>query len=198
MIESSERYTDEFGSTVIPERIWAKLRVSPSGCWEWTGATTRGYGCTRMGGRDYYTHRLVWILLVGPIPEGYEIDHLCRNTRCANPSHLEPVTPAENRRREMAVRPRQLFCKNGHPRVPENLTGARNCKTCLREQQGAKRKPAAEVTECARGHAFTPANTYYRPNGTRTCRACRSARARRSRAKARDHRPTETTEETNA
>lgn len=69
-------------------------------CWNWTGGTTKGYGSfTDTNRRKVYAHRFSWELHRDPIPEGLVIDHLCRNTLCVNPDHLEPVTQQENVRR---------------------------------------------------------------------------------------------------
>lgn len=69
-------------------------------CWVWTGTRNDvGYGQLTVDGRMQYVHRLSYEALVGPIPDGMQIDHLCRNTLCLRPEHLEPVTPAENVRR---------------------------------------------------------------------------------------------------
>lgn len=69
-------------------------------CWEWQRARSPlGYGRLRFQGRYWFVHRLMWVLLVGPIPDGLELDHLCFNPCCCNPDHLEPVTHAENLRR---------------------------------------------------------------------------------------------------
>jgi hypothetical protein len=69
-------------------------------CWEWTGSLmTDGYGQKCHGGRYVAAHRLVYEALVGPVPEGLELDHLCGNPSCVNPDHLEPVTHQENMRR---------------------------------------------------------------------------------------------------
>lgn len=74
-------------------------------CWEWTGQTNgRGYGLIGYEMKMWYVHRLIWVTLVGPIPEGLELDHLCENQPCCNPDHLEPVTHAENTRRHFARR----------------------------------------------------------------------------------------------
>lgn len=83
------------------------VRRGPDDCWIWHGsATLDGYGLVgvppyrgpkRAG--NLYAHRLIYEAEVGPIPDGHEVDHLCFNTRCVNPAHLEPVTPDENRRR---------------------------------------------------------------------------------------------------
>jgi hypothetical protein len=76
--------------------------------------------------------------LVGPIPAGLDLDHLCLNRRCCNPEHVEPVTRSENVRRELARRWATLptHCKNGHEWTPENtvhLPKQRRCKACRRE-----------------------------------------------------------------
>lgn len=68
------------------------LREPITECWEWTGSRTKaGYGKVSWKGRLVYVHRLVYELLEGPIPEGLQIDHICRNRACANPDHLRLV-----------------------------------------------------------------------------------------------------------
>jgi hypothetical protein len=97
----------KYGSTDLPprpsltERLVARFRVGFGDlCWPWTGkAEARGYGTLLVGGRALAAHRLVYELFLGPVPEGLELDHLCRNPNCVRPDHLEPVTHAENTRR---------------------------------------------------------------------------------------------------
>lgn len=125
----------------LPETFWAKVdKAAPDGCWLWTGYVEGGYG--RYGhGAERLVHRLVYIELVGPIPEGLELDHTCRVRACCNPDHLEPVTHAENVRRGeglAAQQARQTECKRGHPFTPENTYTyrqgrSRRCRTCRRE-----------------------------------------------------------------
>lgn len=94
--------TATFESATVAERLAAKTEKT-EGCWNWTGATQRGgYGVMRVGGfgsPPARTHRVAYVLAFGPIAEGLEVDHLCGNTRCVRPSHLQAVTPTENRRR---------------------------------------------------------------------------------------------------
>lgn len=84
------------------ERMEGKYEIGPE-CWEWTGYKTKdGYGLLGAGGRgagNLYAHRLAWERWRGVIPDGYEVDHLCFNTSCINPDHLEAVTPQENKSR---------------------------------------------------------------------------------------------------
>ena len=88
----------------VQERFWAKVRKT-DGCWLWTGSHNGlGYGTIRSVGRKMYVHRYSYELLVGPIPAGLELDHLCRVPGCVNPDHLEPVTHAENLRRGRLAR----------------------------------------------------------------------------------------------
>jgi hypothetical protein len=136
----------------VEQRLVRLRRVTPSGCWEWTGPVLRnGYGKTLLGSRaggakrkNVYTHRLAYELWKGPIPAELEIDHLCRNRKCFNPDHLETVTRRENTLRGMA--PVKVALING-----------------------AK-------TRCLRGHRFDATNTRIRPGGGRTCRACERER----------------------
>ena len=81
-------------------------RVDPqTGCWLWQRSTDQlGYGRFRRPGHHHYAHRMMWELRNGPVPDGLELDHLCRVRRCVNPKHLEPVTHSENMRRGYAAR----------------------------------------------------------------------------------------------
>lgn len=122
----------------LPANMLSKIDFTDS-CWNWTGAVqSRGYGSVTNGkGGTMQAHRRAYMELVGPIPTGLTIDHLCRNKRCVNPDHLEPVTGAENTRRAFAL---QTHCKHGHPLSGENLrletrdsgNTYRICITCSR------------------------------------------------------------------
>lgn len=85
------------------KRLWAKVnKRGPGGCWLWTATVNHaGYGRFCIGGRGNtgLAHRVVYEFLVGPVPEGLQLDHSCNVRRCVNPKHLEPVTAAENWRR---------------------------------------------------------------------------------------------------
>lgn len=144
-------------------RFMAQVREDENGCWLWTGPRKRSpngvqYGCTRHEGRTVAAHRLAWELFRGPIPEGLQIDHLCRVTRCVNPDHLEPVTPRENVLRGegvAAVNARKTECIRGHAFTPENTIihcgGKRACRTCVNEAQKRNREKrlAARRAVCA-------------------------------------------------
>lgn len=120
------------------ERIYAKVEES-DGCWVWQGATSNGYGVVGLGRRTDGTgkaHRVLYELLVGPVPPGMELDHLCRNRRCVNPDHLEPVTRQENIDRSPLMPGSRATCPKGHPYEGENLylypNGWRACRACHR------------------------------------------------------------------
>lgn len=83
-------------------RLAEKIEVKPSGCYEWVAAKDPlGYGRFTVGegAKGKLAHRIVYEKFVGPITDGLTLDHLCRNTSCVNPDHLEPVTQQENIRR---------------------------------------------------------------------------------------------------
>lgn len=112
----------------------------PDGCWEWSGARNNlGYGQLTIGVRTReYAHRYSYRLHKGPIPEGLELDHLCRHPWCVNPEHLEAVTHAENIRRGHFKRSGKTHCPSGHPYSGPNLSVRhrgdgrqfRMCRTC--------------------------------------------------------------------
>lgn len=115
------------------EALRARTVVSPDGCWLWTGKRKNtGYGQAALAGVQMNAHRAMFILTNGPVP-GLEVDHLCGNRGCVNPSHLEAVTHLVNVRRQARVR--SDFCGNGHLRDEHaymDSSGHRRCRICVR------------------------------------------------------------------
>jgi hypothetical protein len=128
----------------LRDRFLAKIRVNKvTGCWEWTASKQpSGYGQIRSEGTTKYAHRVAYELFVGPIPEGYEIDHVCRNRGCVNPDpkHLEAVPHRINWERgnsPSAIFHKHSHCRHGHEYTTENTkynkkTGLRECRQCRR------------------------------------------------------------------
>jgi hypothetical protein len=137
-----------------PDVFWTRVAVGePDACWDWKMSTqASGYGGTWNGSGVVYAHRVAYELAVGPIPEGLVLDHLCRNRRCVNPSHLEPVTNAENIRRGAAVITR---CPRGHEYTPENTRitskGGRACRACGVAATTARKSVSRESHKAALG-----------------------------------------------
>ena len=150
--------TPTFGDTRLPARFWAK--VNPNGpipahrpelgpCWMWMASVggTSGYANFYWLGRNHGAHRTAYEELIGPIPEGLESDHLCRNRACVRPSHIELVTPSENTRRSDLFERRKTHCPQGHPYTGANLwvvpkTNWRQCRACrkLRQREYQQRR----------------------------------------------------------
>lgn len=132
------------------QRIVRRTIITATDCAQYTGTLNNsGYGMIGVKDRTRSVHRYAYELLVGPIPEGLVIDHLCRNRACWNVAHMEPVTNAENQAR--GAHKAKTHCKNGHPYdVPNtyvNRKGQRMCRACMRDRERAKRalgKPASE------------------------------------------------------
>lgn len=130
----------------IEIRFWSKVKPASNvnECWEWLAAKGKhGYGIFRANGKAVICHRLSYEWIIGKIPEGLQIDHLCRNRGCVNPYHMEPVTNKINGLRGesfCAKYARQTHCKNGHPLTPDNLDsyalsiGKRHCIICRNEK----------------------------------------------------------------
>ncbi len=142
------------------DRFWSNVdRSGPNACWLWTGALNgSGYGRLSVGGRQgsvARAHRFAYELLIGPIPDDLDLDHLCRVRHCVNPSHLEPVTRRVNTLRSpiaiTAVRARQTHCRQGHEFTPENTytppsrPNSRYCRECKRQRDRGCNRHFADV-----------------------------------------------------
>lgn len=142
---------------LLAPSVAEKFEISPDGCWLWTAyLNPTGYGQVRINGRTRLAHRVVYESVVGPIPDGLELDHLCRIRACVNPEHLEPVTHAENMRRGdtpwIAQRyAERTHCGHGHPFDEANTYWAeggrrrrcRACKAAINRRWYEARKAAA-------------------------------------------------------
>jgi hypothetical protein len=146
--------------------VFVRIEVdSVSGCWIYTGARSKsGYSSIWYGGKVWPGHKLSYTLLVGPVPDGYELDHKChdpqacsyRDSRCIhraciNPGDVQPLTHGENQRR------------------------------------GGKSYDLRQLDVCINGHPYTPRNTYIAKNGTRACNTCRAIATRNSYLKTHPH-----------
>lgn len=122
---------------LVDERFWKKVQKT-EGCWLWTGGPLSQYGYSHFwdGKRRVPAHRWSYERLVGPIPAGLQIDHLCRTRHCVNPAHLEPVTSRENTMRGEGVCARNAArrtCPAGHPydmTLIQEGRPVRRCREC--------------------------------------------------------------------
>lgn len=132
-------------------RFWDKVEKTPM-CWLWLGATSKGHGRITIDYQTRGAHVVSWEMVNGPVPDGLELDHLCRNRACVNPAHLETVTRRVNVLRGeglAAINVRKTHCPKGHEYTADNTMwqGRRRfCRICHRDaSRDAMRKRAAEV-----------------------------------------------------
>lgn len=156
-----------------------------------------GYSVVQHKGQRGLGHRLSYEVLVGKIPEGFQLDHLCKTPRCYNPKHLEAVTPRENTRRSDAgkksgeLQKAKTHCPRGHEYSEDNTrlyAGRRHCRTCAREKYHENKvlNPKEPITHCTQGHVLEGDNLKIRKrkrsNGNitieRQCVECRRAKSR--------------------
>lgn len=155
-------------------RALQRIEITEEGCWRFLGSLSRGYGIIydSVFGRRSFAHRVVWDLLMGDVPQGFYLDHLChgrdvgcaggrscRHRRCLNPEHMEPVTSVVNTMRGLspaAENARKTHCVNGHELTPDNiywgtpkkphLPRTRRCRICLAKYRAdfrARRRAAS-------------------------------------------------------
>lgn len=141
-----------------PYERWARKVAGPAflgsfDCWEWTGSKNpKGYGQFYPTQKPMvYAHRWGYEYFVGPIPEGMDLDHLCRNPSCVNPHHLEPVTRRENLMRGKTLsraNAERTHCPQGHPYDTDSehrpTKHGRQCRVCAgtRDKEKKARDPA--------------------------------------------------------
>lgn len=178
-------------------RLKTKIQISETGCWLWTGyVSERGYGRIGARGKTVSAHRWTYNLFKGEIPEGLDLDHLCRVRHCVNPDHLEAVTRSENTIRGAHPNRMKTHCLRGHPFDLANTVRPykknptwRRCQQCKKEaHRSTVLNPDAVHqalrTHCPKGHPYEGENLIIRIKDGRKwrgCRECRREECRRSR-----------------
>jgi hypothetical protein len=173
---------DQFGEVHLKssfeDRFWSKTERRIGECWLWKSWVNKetGYGMFTIRYQKFLAHRIAYGLTHGSVPRELQLDHLCRNRSCINPTHLEPVTnrenmargigPAVTRARAAERRATRTECKNGHPWVPENIYvmgGHQVCRACSLitvkksyEKKGAERVAAGLTKTKWTPKPFTP------------------------------------------
>lgn len=171
----------------LPDRLASRIAVAGDGCWHWVGSRDRdGYGYLHQD----KAHRLVYVAMVGPIPEGYHVHHECLVRWCVNPAHLLAIDGRIN----AGMRRNARFCRNGHPYesdCPVAKDGTRRCPICaaataerqraaIRERRGQSPRPKSTAVACAHGHPWTPETlrVYVYSTGQKVllCKVCEKKR----------------------
>jgi hypothetical protein len=152
-----------------PDRFWAKVDTNGpipahlpdlGRCWDWIGSLSpKGYGQYKLDGRTRQAHVVAYEIVVGVVPIGKQLDHLCRNRRCVRPDHTEPVTSRENTLRGKTIPARfaaATTCKRGHPLTTDNVVPSatyRKCLICNRERERARQQAVRDRKKREAGHA---------------------------------------------
>lgn len=169
---------------------YIRARAEPrDGCWMWLRYCNQdGYGIGSWNGIREGAHRIAYRAFRGEIPEGCEIDHLCRNRSCVNPDHLEAVAHKINVHRGEAPpadNARKTHCPCGREYDIETKRGGRGCSVCKKAAHEQWRRASGIIprdeylasrraqTHCKHGHEFSEENTAYDKAGRRVCRACK-------------------------
>lgn len=166
------------------------------GCLEWRGGHFgNGYGSYSVLGVQHVAHVYAYESVKGAVPDGLELDHLCRNRNCVNPYHLEAVTHRLNTLRgvgPVAENAKKTHCPKGHAYEGDNIkmdAGSRKCRTCVNERKNAayhatkaplKPHRNAAKTHCKYGHALEGDNLHISTSGARVCRTCKRRRRKGS------------------
>jgi HNH endonuclease len=148
--------------TVLGARFWSKVsKGDPDACWNWRGALSDGYGMFWWQGKTVAAHRLAYESHVGPVPSGFEIDHVCTNRRCVNPAHLRSLAHRQNCNRRYSE---LQVCPHGHVYSEANTLWLardnhggvnRKCRTCNRNRARAAKAKAAALNPKPKGLSDT-------------------------------------------
>jgi hypothetical protein len=148
-IRGGDPYVPTVKEMTYEQRLFSALDVGD--CWQWTRPVgDGGYGRIWDGRQTIAAHRAVWRVLVGSIPDGLELDHLCRNRRCCNPDHLQPVTAKVNVHRSespVAHNARKTHCKRGHELPSPDQKGWRRCQICNADFHRRRREAAQSCSK---------------------------------------------------
>ena len=165
------------------KRLMSRVTKSDDSCWVWNGALVRGYGVINVDGKTEYVHRVVYAASGKKFDKRLTLDHKCRNPRCVNPEHLEPVTRSENVRRMNSAQPRDR-CRKGHLYSEFGKTKSGSCIKCYESSPSRRRGSTSEPkpykplvrsdseTHCANGHEYSIVGRFVSGN----CRKCQATK----------------------
>lgn len=148
----------------VATRFWSYVsfpRGGIDGCWLWSVKMGNGYGRFWSCDRTIAAHRVSWAMHRGVVPDGFDIDHLCRNRACVRPDHLEAVSKSTNTSRGYSGTPiLKSHCRHGHAMTPDNIAVVKTarktmrlCKTCKHESAVAAGKRFRERERACRKSA---------------------------------------------